>query len=493
MPVSFYKTNADVSTSKKYEKVIKSDRSKLLLNHFRLHDEGVPIVILVSGNHASGYPQVVNLLNEWMDTRFIETHVYQPNSDEEAERPYFWKYWRTYPEAGKISLHVGGWYTEPYINRLDGNLSADKLEQMITSINRFEELLSADGVLLIKIWLELDEETQKANLQEKSNRPYFAWQVTMDDWQNSHNFKERLALANEFMEQTNKKHSPWFKIDAKNAYKRDISALHLITELFDNRLNGSKPKEYEFKKKIKKPAKTNHLAQLDLTASLKRKKYLKKMYTYKEMLYIRAWEMYLRKKSIVLVFEGADAAGKGGAIRRLIRCLDARLYRVIQISAPTKHEISRHYLWRFWMQIPRAGFMTIYDRSWYGRVLVERVEGFASEGEWRRAYEEINQFEKELTDTGIIVLKFWLEISEEEQLKRFGKREKTEYKQYKLTDEDWRNREKRFAYNDAANDMIEYTNTSYAPWHVIPAEDKKYARIEVLNSLNNALKKVLGA
>ena len=190
---------------------------------------------------------------------------------------------------------------------------------------------------------------------------------------------------------------------------------------------------------------------------------------------------------MILALEGWDAAGKGGAIRRVTHALDARMYRVIPIAAPTDEERAHHYLWRFWRHLPRLGRITIYDRTWYGRVLVERAEGFASEAEWMRAYKEINEFEEQLTEHGIVLVKYWLHISADEQLERFKERETAPWKQYKITPEDYRNREKMNLYEQAASDMIARTSTEFSPWTLVEANDKRYARIKVLRTLCDRL------
>lgn len=184
------------------------------------------------------------------------------------------------------------------------------------------------------------------------------------------------------------------------------------------------------------------------------------------------------KRSLIIVFEGLDASGKSGCIRRLTRNLDTKQYRVIPTAKPTAEEYKYHYLRRFWKALPKYGDIAIFDRSWYGRVLVERIEGFAAEDEWRRAYREINDFEKQLTDDGAIVVKFWFDVSEEEQLRRFQSRMNNPEKSHKITEEDWRNRSKRPEYDEARDDMLRLTSTLNAPWHVIPSDDKKSARIE---------------
>ncbi|MFJ7669322.1 polyphosphate kinase 2 family protein [Lysinibacillus sp. NPDC097195] len=225
---------------------------------------------------------------------------------------------------------------------------------------------------------------------------------------------------------------------------------------------------------------TQNLKNLDLSIELDKKLYKKKLKVLQyEML--NAQQFLLNNKiGLILVFEGMDAAGKGGAIKRLIERVDPRGYVVHPISAPQPHELRYNYLQRFWRKLPQHGQIAIFDRSWYGRVLVERIEGFATKEEWSRAYEEINNFEKILTAGDYIIIKFWLHVSEEEQLKRFNERAQDPYKAWKLTDEDWRNREKTPEYIAAANEMFEKTDKKNAPWVLVAGNDKKHARVQVL-------------
>ncbi|MCC5932713.1 MAG: polyphosphate:AMP phosphotransferase [Balneolales bacterium] len=488
MQINSFSTQETITRKKDYDKIIERDRGKLLMSQFKLRDAGVPVIILVSGGQTSGYTRVMNLLNEWMDTRFIQTHVHRPDSDEEADRPYFWKYWRQFPAAGSTGLFLGGWYTQPFLERLHGKCDLSCFRKRITGIKEMEQLLAVDGALIVKIWLHLDYNQKQQNKEEATNnRPESTWQVTMDDWQGDFTYDKKMELVSELTESTHKPHAPWFKVDATDANTCDVSVMHLLTKVFEEHLQRGSSDTSAVNGTPLPEVTQKPLDRIDLKVKLKRSLYKEKMAGFWESIYVKAWQAHQRKQSVVIVLEGSDAAGKGGSIRRLIHCLDARLYQVIQIAAPTKEEKSRHYLWRFWMQIPRAGFLTIYDRSWYGRVLVERVENFATEEEWKRAYAEINHFEKQLTESGIIVLKFWLQISKKEQMKRFKKREKTDYKQYKLTDEDWRNRKKWDEYADAVNDMIAYTDTDYAPWHLVSAEDKKSARVSLLEAVETAL------
>ena len=230
------------------------------------------------------------------------------------------------------------------------------------------------------------------------------------------------------------------------------------------------------------------LDQLDMTQSLERDDYRAELNRLQQEINELAWQAYKHKRTTVVVFEGVDAGGKGGAIRRIPSAIDARLYRSISVAAPTDEEKAHHYLWRFWRHIPRAGYLCFYDRSWYGRVLVERVEGFAKDAEWQRAYAEINQFEEQLVESGVILLKFWLQVSQEEQLRRFEERESVPYKRYKITDEDWRNREKWPQYKVAINEMVARTSTESATWTLVEGDDKQFARVKVLRTLCDGLK-----
>jgi len=234
------------------------------------------------------------------------------------------------------------------------------------------------------------------------------------------------------------------------------------------------------------------LESLDLSLSLPRAEYVTELARRQLQLRELGIQVFHQKRPVVLVFEGWDAAGKGGAIKRITEKMDPRGYVVYPISAPQGDEKSRHYLYRFWTRVPEQGQIAIFDRSWYGRVLVERVEGFAKSHEWKRAYKEINSFERQLQDFGAIVVKFWIHISREEQLNRFEERRTTHYKSWKLTDEDWRNREKWPLYEEAVEEMLLKTSTKTAPWHLVEGNDKYWARVKTLGKLVDVLSLELG-
>lgn len=233
------------------------------------------------------------------------------------------------------------------------------------------------------------------------------------------------------------------------------------------------------------------LDTLDLSLSLDRKTYATQLARRQIQLRELAYQVYLQKRPVVVVFEGWDAAGKGGAIKRITEKMDPRAYVVFPISAPQGEDKSRHYLYRFWRRLPERGQVAIFDRSWYGRVLVERVEGFATDEEWRRAYKEINSFERQLVDFGAIVVKYWLHISRDEQLRRFEERKRIGYKAWKLTEEDWRNRDKWEMYERAVEEMLLRNSTRTAPWNMIEANDKYWARVKTLGILVDVLSREL--
>ncbi len=478
-----------------YKKRLPELRAELLKTQFELQKQNIPLLIKVAGVEGAGKGEVVNRLNSWMDTRYIETYVFRKESDEEASRPYYWRFWRVLPRGGQIGVFFGSWYTQPIKKLVFEETDAARFDSTMNHIRSLEQMLVAGGMVLAKFWLHIPESEQKKRFEKLEKDERTEWRVTDYDWRYHNNFDHFIKVSKRAIRQTDTAESPWNIIDASQTRYRDIAFMEILLQRMKAALNRN-----GINKQLKEPitpelhetAKPNNiLNHVDLTPALTKTEY-KDEYKdlYLEIEYL-AWQCYQNQISNVIVFEGWDAAGKGGVIRRLIPTLDAKLYRVIQISAPTKMELSHHYLWRFWQHIPKDGKITIYDRSWYGRVLVERVEGFATEPEWSRSYHEINEFEQQLIDHGTAINKFWLHISSEEQLRRFEERKRIEYKKHKITEEDWRNREKRDEYKTAVHDMIAKTSTEYAPWHIVPANSKNYARITVLKIIRDSMKQSL--
>jgi polyphosphate:AMP phosphotransferase len=470
-------------------------RTQLLTIQQTLKTCDFPVIILISGVDGGGKGEVINLLNEWMDARYMRTVAFSHPSDEEMERPKLWRFWRTLPPKGTISINVGSWYSDPLSQRVYEEIDDNQLQVELMRIRQLEQELFDDGTLIIKCWLHLKKDEQKKRIKALEKNSETAWQVTKRDKKHLKLYDDFISVAEEVLTETSTGDVPWLIVDG---YDSRYSSL-TVGQHIHNRIQQHIAKRAVDKLSTKVATSNgavhvnqqNLLDSLDLSLNLDKKTYTQELEFYQGKLNRLSREARERKLSTILVFEGWDAGGKGGVIRRLTHAVDARNYQVIQIAAPTDEERNQHYLWRFWRHIPRAGLLTIYDRSWYGRVLVERVEGFARVNEWQRAYSEIVNFEEELTDHGILVLKFWLHIDKDEQLRRFKERELITYKQYKITDEDYRNRERWDDYQLAVNEMVTRTSTQKAPWILVEGNDKKYARIKILKTFCDKLEQFL--
>jgi polyphosphate:AMP phosphotransferase len=449
-----------------------------------LADAKFPVILIIGGVDGAGKGETVNLLNEWMDPRHIVTQAFAEPTDEERERPPMWRYWRSLPPKGKIGILFGSWYTEPIVQRVMRATKDAQLAQSIEEIRHFERMLAAEGALILKFWFHLSKTEQRKRLKSLEKDPKQRWRVTDTDWQRFKTYDRFREVSEHTLRETSTGEAPWMIIEGTDPRYRYLAAGTQLLDALRERLaakgaaDGPKPAPLE-------PAldQRNVLSSLDYTRSLSRKSYGKQLEHYQGFLNTLTRAPRFAKRSLIVVFEGQDAAGKGSSIRRITGALDARHYRVIPIAAPTEEERAQPYMWRFWRHLPLRGRVTIFDRSWYGRVLVERVEKFASEAAWMRAYHEINQFEEQLARSGAVVVKFWLAISKDEQLRRFNERKKIAFKSFKITEEDWRNRKKWPEYARAVCDMVERTSTEVAPWNLISANDKLFARIEILKTL----------
>jgi polyphosphate:AMP phosphotransferase len=424
----------------------------------------------------------------------VETFSYHAPTDNERAHPPQWRFWRSLPGIGRIGLYAGSWYTETLREEARSERALSQVAEDAGRIREFEKLLADGGTLIVKVWLQLSKDAQGRRLRTLRADPATAWRVTEEDWHH-HRIYDRLdATAKLIRAKTDRPGARWHLIDAEDERVRDLTVGWLLLAQF--RLQQKKIARLiraRQPRRIKslRPSGLRRLRALPLDQDLSEKDYdaLREKWLGRLNRAVRA--ALAADRSIVFAFEGWDAAGKGGAIRRLTSALDPRDYRVIPVAKPTEEEKHAHYLWRFWRDIPRNGRMAVFDRSWYGRVLVERLEGFCREDEWKRAFGEINDFERELTDHGTIVLKYWLHVSHAEQLRRFREREATPHKSHKMNAEDWRNRRKRGDYEIAVGDMLALTDTGNAPWHLVPAEDKRFARLEVLRSASRHIESVL--
>ncbi|WP_289018967.1 polyphosphate:AMP phosphotransferase [Desulfobacter postgatei] len=475
------------SEYKKEEPVL---REELLNVQLELNESSsFPVIILVGGLDGAGRGATVNLLNEWMDPRFIQTHGMGEPTDEELDRPMMWRFWRALPPKGKIGVFLGSWYTWPILNRAYGRTNDADLEQSMGRAIKLEKMLVNEGALVIKFWFHLSREEQKKRLQSLEKDPLTRWKVTKRDWKHFKNYDKFRKVHEKVIRQTSTAEAPWLIIEGSDARYRNLTVGKLILTAIRERLDKDAQPCPEILAPPLMPSidNVNVLKTLDMTQSLTKEEYLEKLIKYQRKLNLLIRDPKFKYTSVIAVFEGNDAAGKGGAIRRITGALDARGYQVIPIAAPTEEEREQPYLWRFWRHLPRKGRVTIFDRSWYGRVLVERVEQFCSEADWMRAYNEINEFELQITRHRMVVVKFWLAITQEEQLERFHTREQTGFKRFKITEEDWRNRKKWEQYELAVTDMVDRTSTDYAPWTLIEANDKYFARIKVLKTLCTAI------
>jgi len=461
-------------------------RAKLLQLQRELRDAKIATLIIVAGVEAAGKGDVVNRLNKWFDNRGVQTHAFWDETDEEKERPDAWRFWKRMPARGSIGIMFGGWYWEPLREHANGLIDDVDLDEVSRAISEHERMLSLDGMLIIKLWFHLSKDTHAKRMKKRHELQKHIKGLPAEG-AGVETYDEYLTAAERCIRLTDSGECPWHLVESDDRWFRDLSVARVLTSMMHQRMEEHRVSDRRAEVHELTMPVDNHpltiLDHVDLTTSLPREEYKKLLKHYKARLHELAWQAYAAKKSTMIVFEGWDAAGKGGTIRRMTSAIDARLFRSISVAAPTDEERAHHYLWRFWRHVPRAGYMTIYDRSWYGRVLVERVEGFAEHYEWMRAYREINIFEEQLVNHGIVLIKFWLHISPEEQLRRFKEREELSWKQYKITEEDWRNREKWNEYKQAVKTMVEHTSTGLVPWTLIPANDKLFGRIEVLKTV----------
>jgi polyphosphate:AMP phosphotransferase len=473
-----------------YEALVPDLRTALLKAQTRVEVARFPVIVLLEGMNAVGKGEMLNVLYEWLDARYLSTFVENPPTEEERERPLFWRYWMALPPAGRIALFHGSWYTRPIFDHARGKIDAGELAIALQRISTFERALIDDGALVVKFWLHLGKKQLRRRLKKLESNADTAWRVRSEDWKQQRHFDAIAASAELVLEQSSSGEAPWTVVEATDHRYRNVHvARHLLHEL-ERRLDAPRVSEERRPEPAIGDPKTI-LDTLDLGKTLDRAEYEQRIPQLQARLNRLARRLEKKRRGAIFLFEGSDAAGKGGAIRRVIRALDARQYRIIPVSAPTEEERAHHYLWRFYRHLPRRGRITIYDRSWYGRVLVERVEGFATEAEWRRAYGEINDFEHGLVRDGTVLVKFWLQISADEQLRRFQAREKEPWKQHKITPEDYRNRAKGNQYELAAADMIARSSTDYAPFTLVEANDKKYARVKVLETICERLEQAL--
>lgn len=460
-----------------------------LLAHARF-----PVIILVNGVDGAGKGETVNLLNAWMDPRHIRTEAFGAIAEEERGHPEMWRFWQVLPAKGRIGILFGSWYTDPILAHVMDCEKKSHFARRLEGIRQFERMLVAEGALLIKFWFHLSKPAARKRFKTLEADPKTAWRVTPQDWEHFRHYDSFVKVCEEALRKTSTGEAPWLVIEGSDPAYRALTAGQYLLDALTQRLAGQKP-DLPLAAPVPPPALDGRtlLGALDYTRALAPKVYEHQLEVLQSRLNGLTRDPRMASRSLVLVFEGMDAAGKGSTIRRVTQALDARQYRVVPVAAPTEEERAKPYLWRFWRHVPRHGRAVLFDRSWYGRVLVERVEGFCAESDWMRAYDEINAFEEQLAASGAVVVKFWMAITADEQLRRFEERKATPHKNFKITDEDWRNRDKWPQYERAIGDMVERTSTDVAPWHVVASNDKLFSRIEVLTQLCTQIERALAS
>ena len=471
-------------------------REKLLDVQYELAaSASFPVILLIGGVDGSGKGETVNTLLYWMDPRQIRANAMGAPSEEERLRPRMWRFWQKLPPRGSIGIFFGSWYTAPIVDHTYGKNDRATFDQQIDEIVRFERMLADEGALVLKFWFHLSPEVQQKRFEKLEKNPATRWRVSKADRDHAEHYDDFRAVSEHALRLTSQAWAPWIVVEGTDRRYRELVTGRTLLDALQERLAAeSENRPRPAPAAPPAPARVDDrtvLSELDLTLEMPKAEYQQKLEELQGQLNLLSRSKKFREHAVVAVFEGNDAAGKGGAIRRVTGALDARFYQLLPIAAPTEEERAQPYLWRFWRRMPALGHFAIFDRSWYGRVLVERVEGLCSEYDWQRAYGEVNDFEAEMARHGIIVVKFWLAVSQEEQFRRFQERESLGHKRFKITDEDWRNREKWNDYAAAVCDMVDRTSTETAPWTLVEANDKHWARIRVLETLCDRIEKGL--
>lgn len=480
---------ATVSKKQLLKTELKSRREHLAKQQQSIRGK-LSVLVLVEGWSAAGKGSLIGKAIDEMDPRFFKVSPAHAPTEDDRRHPFIWRHFNNIPETGKFLFLDSGWMEEIVQARVEGRLSDKQYDERLESVNVFERQLAAGGCLIIKLFVDIKRDEQKQRIRRLLDNKDTAWRVSdFDRYQNKH-YSEFRRVFDDVLLRTDRTGARWNVIDGSRRKSAELSVYTIITDAIDRALAGNAPPVKTPEKKfplIEMPL----LCDVSLSGRIDPEDYKAQLEKAQARISELHNKLYRRHIPVIIGYEGWDAAGKGGNIKRLTHSLDARGFEVLPIASPEPHELARNYLWRFWNRLPKTGHITVFDRTWYGRVMVERIEGFCSEDDWKRAYTEINEFERELTDWGAIVVKFWLQIDKDTQLARFNERAATPEKQWKITDEDWRNREKWDKYEDAVNEMLLKTSTSNAPWYIIESVDKKLARVKALNIVIDAIEKAL--
>ena len=457
-------------------------------------DEKISVMVVFEGWSAAGKGSRISSLISWLDPRGYEVFTIQKPSEDERLRPYMWRFWRRTPAAGRIHVFDRSWYHVLIRGHDKGDApQADPIRDVMS----FEKQLADSGVIIIKLFLHVSRKEQKKRLKALAKNPDTKWRVKEADLEQNRNYGKQMERFDRILEKTDHSHAKWTVIEADDRRFADVKVYQTVVDAMEEAARNVRTRReqgtsyHDATASLPTDARSSVLSSVDPNRDIDNDEFRVRLKKAQEDLSRLHNAMYLHRVPAAVLFEGWDAAGKGGAIKRLVAPLDPRGYKVVPSGAPNDIERAHHYLWRYWNEVPKAGHMTVFDRSWYGRVMVERIEGFCSQDEWRRAFREINDFEHQLTDSGIVLMKFWLHINPDEQLRRFEHRVHTPEKQWKITDEDWRNRDKWDQYLEAVDEMLFRTSTAYAPWTIVEADHKPFARLKVAETVRDQLEKRL--
>lgn len=474
-----------------YKQVMAEEGQRLAQLQRDCKASGVPVMIVFEGMGAAGKGVQINHLIQSLDPRGFSVYASNQSNEEEKMRPFLWRFWTKTPAKGRVTIFDRSWYRRVQIDRFSGETSDVELPAAFQDILSFEKQLTDDGMVIIKLYLHISRQEQKKRFKKLEESKETAWRVTKQDWKRNKEYNSYLTINEEMLENTDTEYAPWTIIEATDKDYAAMKILAAVTSRLAYELEKKKRNEGAAEAKDTPlphdQFQNGVLSGVDPNKTMSKDAYKKRVDELQKKLEFLHSEIYRLRIPVVLGFEGWDAGGKGGAIKRLTSHLDPRGYQVNPTASPNDIEKVHHYLWRFWNNIPKAGHMAMFDRTWYGRVMVERIEGYCSEAEWKRAYQEINDMEAHMANFNTVVLKFWLHIDKDEQERRFKERTDTPSKQWKITDEDWRNREKWDQYEEAVNEMLVRTSTTYAPWIVVEGNCKYYARVKILETVVNAL------
>lgn len=483
-------TEVDMMDSEEVKKALKEKCLELADLQIRLKENKLPVLIIVEGWGTAGKGTLISNMVKELDPRFYQVIPGRERTEEEQRKPFLWKYMEHIPEAGKIVFLDSTWLTELCFELVHKKVTEDAITHRLEEIRTAERQLRENGYLLLKYFLQIDKKDQEKRIETLLSKKDTKWRVSEKDKDQLDKHKKYEKNFDYLMSASSTGENPWNLIDGKDKKRAELLVLASVADSIKDALIRGKENAplMEGKFALRQMPK---VSEVKLDQTMTKEEYQVFLKACQKRLRELHNQIYRAKIPVVIAYEGWDAAGKGGNIKRLSSALDARGYQVYPIAAPEPHELSRFYLWRFWHRLPKTGHISIFDRTWYGRVMVERIEGLCTENEWKRAYHEINEFEKMLTDWGAIVLKFWIQIDKDTQLKRFEERQNTPSKQWKLTDEDWRNREKWDVYEEAIDEMIQKTSTETAPWTIVASNNKYFARIQVLQKTIESMEQAL--